>query len=329
MDKSSSEHVVIFCSRGKFCILRDDKHLEVLSTAEEVINYIDQQKQLTFRVAPSPELGNVITTLYNKWISGEIERPWIHKCLDLDFLSFSEEGLRALYEYIFEQNIPISLGGPRGLTFDDFCYGQTWMMVQSMPEAFFLPLVGKHSFLPLTKFFTIPNEEYLARLICLIGDPRWYLNADSKNELSDLYFLLGLKWKNFILILSRPREHSLERYSLFSWFDSHLAFEALNNIHTYGTEKLSDGIVGLRPGDVFYRMLYNEIHSRTLDYTSDKRYSFSRCVYSTSKKFIMMLTKIWLAFLNLGRSSESLFVADYELPLEKEEFKRFYSVFGL
>lgn len=241
--------------------------------------------------------------------------------------SFSPNKLKKFLSERIYRTTTSTFGGWRPINHDDFFYAGTHTTLRMFPATPISRKFREHTFWVPSKFFTIANEEALARVIGYIGDPRWYIKYrnDGTPSLKRIYDTLGLWRENLYSVIESELDFVPEKYCVLFWYSNSYAYEAMNNIHKFGPDVLGD-VPGLLPGDVFYRYLYDELQKEKTDilFGSKPFIGPMRVIYKATKYAVGVLMKLWLSILNASRASEPLFDPAYEFKLECSAFSSFY-----
>jgi hypothetical protein len=186
----------------------------------------------------------------------------------------------------------------RAVSADDLVWAK--MAVASVREA--AELLRLHPVWPALSFIDGLNVEQAARLVVLIGDPRWYRHPHRPGRLTPLETYLGLFPRNVRAYLRGHCQRGTVEAVLSSWYDPSQAGAAL---HT--------------PGGFLRRTLESLV-----DRCSSRVIAMLRC----ARRFLLYLVHFWCS--RQSFHPEWRFDADeLLLPYEAKAFRSHCRGFGL
>lgn len=263
----------------------------VFKSQRALLEYLIENSSTPFYICASAELHGVIQAAFVLSKLNLIAPPKIFSPRILSFNkptgTFSEKDLT----WSFEENTHYAFGGPRFLTFDDFLFAAASKSLLERPQEDVYKIMVDHSFwIPANWFYPV-NLEALARLLAIIGDPRWYLSEDfGKKRYKKVYELVGLDYIKFKLALM---DGSVYRnpvlYALASWGD----LEVLHSVVTSDKEDLIKSLPYNR--NIFINTFVKE--------TEHLKKNPIKVMYRITLQFVAALCESWVNFLSKGSES--------------------------
>ena len=122
-------------------------------------------------------------------------------------------------------NYPKSIGGPRPIRYEDYYFAHVHKNYSCDGlEKYVYPEFCDHILHPYISFFNVADWEALARIVGLIGDPRWYYDQSEsqdktvyRNVMCGLGIRLEAVFMNLFGSVTTPWD-----YALAAWFDSRM-----------------------------------------------------------------------------------------------------------
>lgn len=176
----------------------------------------------------------LVTALYDRYKATSVSL-WIGT--PMPFMSTSLSAPAAILDNLnVLHSLPSSLGGWHKLDELDFCTAvMQCALMEHTDDVWDDTMFLSHPLYKPLSFISTLDNLTTAKLICMVGDPRWFIDTQKPNKLNKLKAFLGLKYTNTEKILSRKENEitglskSAKRcwYTLNSWSGG-MAIEDVN-----------------------------------------------------------------------------------------------------
>lgn len=264
---------VIYCAyRGDLTAFRSSK----LAIAQ-------LEKYQTILISVSRAHYDILEDLYRRHNAG---RQTVYVVSPVSFDAVFPDDIYATM--LSSWNYPKSIGGPRPIRYEDYYFAYVHRQLFNNGANYVYPAFCEHILHPYISLLNIADWESLARIVGLIGDPRWYYDQ-TENQDRTIYrnIMRGLGISLEAAILPNPGvSYTVTpwNFAVSSWFDRDL-------IPVYGDNYADDrGAVCESCGVVGSFIMRRLLQRWDGEYDTKASMLF----YKNTKLFLTFLVDVWL-----------------------------------
>ena len=289
----------------------DSESIECYRSEREALNHLKYKEKILYFIG---ENNFKLTEILYKWSVQKNKIIYVTRGVYSELIPLTIDDFANIAPTFW--NYAPSVGGPRPIRYEDYFFSLARYHHLVRPNCWIYPKFKKHLLCPYLSFLHPGSYEALARLVGLIGDPRWFQSVALVND-TDIYSVIasylgmrsGMRASFFGTIdTTTPMD-----YAVLSWYHNWLINDVVSDPYCSVCVRFPDlscPDVGL----AFIRKMYTKFDKFTLP----------KQIIRVSRYFVQFLVDYWLWVEAKSLNQDYGFPEFSYLPTEdRERIKKF------